>query len=370
MARKAPRTKKPKEIHLYVGTRKGAFIFRSDLKRKNWKIEGPFFAGSEVTTITRDPRSGNIWAAPWSAWFGPDLQVSSDRGRTWRKCLDGVSFAPERKLSLTRVWRILPDRETRPNTLWCGADPGALFRSDDAGKHWYEVAGLTQHPTRDKWNPGAAGMMVHALALDPWKPYRIYAGISAAGCFRSDDDGKNWKPLNTGVRADFLPNKFPEVGQCLHSMALSPTQPDLLFQQNHCGVYRSKDAGATWEDIGDKKLPSRFGFAIAVDPHEVSTVYTVPEDSAERRYVMDAKLTVYRSRNGGGKWEKLTNGLPQKNAYTQVLRHAMTTDGADKTGVYVGTTSGEIFYSRNGGDKWELMQSSFPSVVSLHAALV
>jgi hypothetical protein len=360
---------KAKAIELYVGTKKGGFVFRSDLKRKKWKITGPFFAGSEVTNLSRDPRTGKVWAAIVNGWFGPDLQVSRDRGKSWEKSSNGIGFDKERGLNLARIWRVEPDRASRPEVLWCGADPGALFRSDNGGKDWYEVAGLTQHPTRDKWNAGGGGMMVHAIQVDPSRPQRIYAGISAAGCFRSDDDGQTWAPMNKGVLADFQPDKFPEVGQCLHSMVMSPQDPNLLFQQNHCGAYASADGGASWQDI-NQGLPSRFGFPIACDHHEKQTIYVIPETGAEARYVPGGKMIVYRSKNGGKKWQKLTKGLPQEHAYLQVLRHGMTTDAAEKTGVYFGTTSGDIYYSRNGGDAWEVLQSNLPAVLSVHAAMV
>lgn len=360
---------KPKEIHLYVGTRKGGFLLRSDLKRKNWKISGPFFAGSEVTNLSRDPRTGKLWAAVVNGWFGADLQVSTDGGKKWEKSNAGIGFDPERKLNVARVWKVTPDRDSRPNVLWCGVDPGGLFRSDNGGKDWYEVAGLTQHPTSDKWNAGGGGKMVHAILPDPWKPNRVYVGISAAGCFRSDDDGKTWAPFNKGVLAEFQPDKYPVFGQCVHSMGMSPTQPDLIFQQNHCGVYSTEDAGANWIDRC-KGLPSRFGFPMAVDKHEKQTIYVIPENGAERRYVCDAKLVVYRSTNGGAKWKKLTKGLPQENAYTQVLRHGMTTDPMDDAGVYFGTTVGELFYSRNGGDSWQTMQTHLPPILAVNAYAV
>lgn len=362
---------KPREVHLYVGTRKGGFLFRSDLKRKKWKLEGPFFAGSEVTTLSRDPRSGHLWAGIVNGWFGPDLQMSKDRGKTWTKSIEGIGFAKERGLNLARVWKIAPDRASRPQTLWCGVDPGALFRSDDGGQQWHEVTGLTQHPTREKWTPGGGGLMVHAIVCDPQRPQRVFAGISAAGCFRTDDDGKTWEPMNKGVLADFNPepNKYPEVGQCLHSMVMAPNDSNTLYQQNHCGAYASHDGGESWQDI-NKGLPSRFGFASAIDPNAKATIFLIPEDGAERRYVPGGKLIVYRSKNGGRKWQKLTKGLPQDHAYVQVLRHGMTADSASKTGVYFGTTNGEIYYSRNAGDSWELLRSNLPPVLSVHAAVV
>jgi hypothetical protein len=366
---KSKRSKRPKEVRLYVGTRKGAFAFRSDLRRRTWKIDGPFFDGAEVNHLIRDPRDGRLWSAMTSFWFGSVVQVSANNGKTWKQSNDGLAFASDRGLKLNRTWVVCPDRESRPGTLWCGVDPGALFRSDDSGKNWYEVKALGDHATRKKWAPGGGGMCAHSVVPDPFHPQRMYVGISAAGSFRSDDDGESWQPLNRGVRTDFLPNKFPEVGQCVHHLAISRSSPNWLFQQNHCGAYASKNAAASWSDIS-KGLPSRFGFPMVVHPHEAETLYVVPENGAEKRYVCDAKLTVYRSRNGGKSWQALTHGLPQKNCYTQTLRQASTADTCDEAGIYIGTTSGEIFYSRDGGDKWELLAAHLPPVLSLEAAVV
>ncbi len=356
-----------KSCNLYVGTRKGGFIFSSNLNRKRWKLEGPFFAGQEVHHLVRDPRDGRLWAAVNNAWFGSDLQVSANGGKKWQKASNGLGFAPERNLTLKRIWRIAADRESRPQTLWCGVDPGALFRTDDGGKNWQEVPGLNQHATRDLWNPGAGGLMVHRIVPDAEKAERIYVGISAAGTFRSDDDGQTWKACNQGVRADFMPNKFPEVGQCVHAL-VAGGQPGVLFQQNHCGVYRTRDGGETWQDIS-RGLPSRFGFPIVAHPHEAETIYVVPENGAEQRYVCDGKLGVYRSKNGGKSWELLTRGLPKEDVYTQVLRHAMAADTCDDAGIYVGTIGGSVFYSRNSGNAWEELRDQLPPVLSLEAAV-
>lgn len=366
---KNKKTSRPKEVRLYVGTRKGGFAFASNLSRKTWRTQGPFFAGGEVNYLGLDPRTGYLWAAATSSWWGTDLQISKDGGKTWQKSSSGIGFAPDRGLNLNRIWRVTPDRDSRPDVLWCGADPGALFRSDNGGKDWYEVTGLTQHASREKWNPGGGGLMVHHILPDPANPGRVYVGISAAGCFRSDDDGQSWQPMNQGVLADFAAKKYPEVGQCVHSIHLSASHSDWLFQQNHCGVYRSKDAGADWIDIS-KGLPSRFGFASVLHPHEAETFYVVSEISPERRYVCDGALTVYRTRDGGKSWRKLTKGLPQKNAYTQVLRHAATADSCEEVGIYVGTTSGSVFYSRNGGNSWELLVEHLAPIMSLQAAVV
>jgi photosystem II stability/assembly factor-like uncharacterized protein len=355
--------KKHKGVEICVGTKKGGFLFRSDEKRKDWKIDGPFFAGSEVTFLYRDHHSDKLWSCMQSAWFGPDLQVSHNHGKTWEKSNKGIEFAPERKLNLARVWRIQSDRAERPETLWVGVDPGVLFRSDNGGKQWYEVVGLSNHPSHEKWTPGGGGMMVHAIIPDQFNPKRIYVGVSVGGFYRSDDDGKTWKPMNKNVLADFQPDKYPEFGQCVHAVVASPTVPNLLFQQNHCGLYRTDNGGEEWTDI-NKGVPTRFGFPIAISRNEEQTIYAIPENGAEARYVVDAKMIVYRSKNGGKKWEKLTKGLPQKHAYAQVLRHGMTTDGYE--GVYFGTNNGELYYSRNGGDKWELLQKNLPGILSVH----
>jgi len=363
---------RPREVHLLVGTRKGGFIFRSDLRRKSWRIEGPFFMSTEVNHLIRDPRTGHIFAAANNAWWGNDLHVSTNGGKKWHKSSAGLGFSVDRGLKLNRIWNVCPDRDSRPHTLWCGVDPGALFRSDDGGKNWSEVRSLTEHPTRDRWNPGAGGMMVHTIVLDPANERRIYVGISAAGCFRSDDDGQTWQALNKGVRADFQPNKFPDVGQCLHRMTMDPKNPEILYQQNHCGQYRSDDAGVTWKDIS-RGLPSRFGFPIARHPHESGTIFVIPEIGAEARYTPDAGFAVWRSRNGGRKWEKLTRGLPQKHAYIHVFRHAMTSEAGtddDRCTIYVGTASGEIYFSRDSGNAWGLLHAHLPPVVSLEAQVV
>ena len=292
--------------------------------------------------------------------------MSTNGGKTWRKSCEGLSFASDRGLTLNRIWQVVPDRPSRPETMWCGVDPGALFRSDDGGRNWYEVEGLNRHRTRDRWQPGGGGLMVHGIFPDPARENRIYVAISAAGCFRSDDDGRTWLPRNKDVLADFLPKPFPEVGQCVHHMVMNPRNPDQLFQQNHCGVYRSRNGGANWEDISEG-LPSRFGFPMAAHPHEPETLFVVPEVGPEARYVCDGRLTVYRTKNGGKAWRKLTRGLPQKNAYIQVLRHAMQTDTCDNPAVYFGTTSGELYYSLNNGDSWQLLQAHLPRIYSVEA---
>jgi photosystem II stability/assembly factor-like uncharacterized protein len=358
-----------REVRLYVGTRKGGFCFRSDEARRKWTVDGPFFAGTEVNYLGRDRRTDKLWCARTSAWWGSDLQMSTDDGRTWNSPRQGVAFARERELTVNRIWRVVPDRDSRPDVLWCGVDPGALFRSDDGGNEWYEVTGLNQHPSRERWVPGGGGLMVHCILPDPTTADRVWAGISAAGCFRSDDDGRTWTPMNKGVRCDFQPQPFPEVGQCVHSMHLQPVHSGWIFQQNHCGVYRSRDGGAAWDDISEG-LPSRFGFASAVHPRDPETMYVVPQISSEERYVCDRALSVYRTQNGGRTWQRLSDGLPQEKVFTQVFRHAATCDACDEVGIYVGTIGGALFFSTDAGDSWHLLEGYLPPILSLEAAVV
>ncbi len=358
---------KTQQINLWVGTRKGAFLFQSNLQRRKWTLRGPWFTGREVNHVTQDTRTGRVWAAVNSVWFGSEIQSSDNNGRTWNKS-GSLKFDSQPKLKINRIWAIVPDRDSRPDTLWCGVDPGGLFRTDNSGKSWHEVTSLTKHPTRKKWNPGAGGMCAHTILPDPSNIRRIHVAISAAGGFRSDDDGKTWSPKNKGVRTDFQPVKFPEVGQCVHRMAMSAKDPDKLYQQNHCGIYRSDDAGDTWQDIS-RGAPSRFGFPAVMHPHEMDTLYVVPQTESESRFFPGESLAVWRTNNGGKSWKTVSQGLPSKNVYSTVLRQAACADECDEHGLYLGTTNGELYYSRNSGARWELLQSRLPSIYSVQASI-
>jgi photosystem II stability/assembly factor-like uncharacterized protein len=356
-----------KQIALMIGTRKGAFLAFSDAGRRQWELKGPYFKGIEINHVGYLPRAQVVTATFKSAWWGPGIQLSRDWGANWEELKPGIRFAEGRGRSVERLWIVKEDPAT--GAWFAGLDPGSLFRSDDAGATWREVTGLNDHPTRDKWMPGAGGLMVHRICFDPTNARRMYVAISAAGTFRSDDGGETWDPKNSGVRADFLPNTLPEVGQCVHSLDLHGQQPSVLYQQNHCGVYRSDDAGDAWTDLSDG-LPSRFGFALAVHPHDGDTVYVVPEEADVARVTPGGAFRVFRSRNRGASWQPLTNGLPQANAFQNVLRGAMTTDSEPEPAVYVGTQGGHVLVGHEGGDRWEVALNWLPPVYSLAAATI
>jgi len=354
-------------LKIWVGTRKGAFAF-SSTDRKKWTADGPFFAGEEVHHVAQDPRDPKRhYAASGNPWIGPHLHASTDRGKTWKLSENGLAVKdlPD-ATTLKRIWYIAPGADDEPGAVYVGADPGVLFRSPDNGANWQMVSGLCNHPTRAKWTPGAGGMMVHSIQC--LGKGRLIVGISAAGAFRSNDSGQTWEPFNGNVRADFLPNKFPEVGQCVHKLKAHPLRPSALYQQNHCGIYRADFSDEKWTDIS-KSLPSRFGFSLAVPAAEEQTLFTIPIDSAEQRFVPQGKLRVARSRDGGRIWKLLTKGLPQSNARVLVLREAMTSDDRDPAGIYFGTSTGTLFYSRDAGDSWQVLAQYLPPIYSVSAAV-
>jgi len=362
-------------VRVLVGTRKGAFVLTSDGARKRWDVGGPYFGGWEIYHLKGSPTDPDrLYASQSTSWFGQLIQRSDDGGRTWAPVgnefrYDGVPGTHQwydgtpHPWEFARVWHLEPSL-TDPDTIYAGVEDAALFVSADGGGTWQELSGLRGHGSGASWQPGAGGMCLHTILLDPSDPERIFVAISAAGVFRTDDAGKTWRPVNRGLQSEGIPDPEAEVGHCVHRIAMHASRPNVLFMQKHWDVMRSDDSGDSWREIsGD--LPTDFGFAIDVHAHEPDTVYVVPITSDSEHYPPDGKLRVYRSRTGGGEWEPLTNGLPQDHCYVNVLRDAMAVDGLDRCGVYFGTTGGQVYGSADAGDSWEPIVRDLPAVLSV-----
>jgi serine/threonine protein kinase len=356
---------------LLVGTTKGAFLLRSNAQRSRWEIGGPYFHGHAVYSMAYDGRGGQhrIWASTASYW-GTLLRSSDDFGRSWTNPQQApIRFPSDAGVSLKNIWQIALGRPDEPNVLYCGVEPAALFETGDAGETWSLVRGLFDHPHRPRWVPGNGGLALHTIVLHPSDRQRLYVAISSGGVYRTDDGGLAWTAQNRGVRAVFLPDKYPEFGQCVHKVAMHPARPERLFLQNHWGLYRSDNCAENWTDIANG-VPSDFGFAMIVHPRNPDCVYIVPVESDEFRCACDGRLRVYRTRNAGASWEPLMRGLPQKRAYETVLRDAMTADSFDPVGIYFGTRSGQLFGSRDEGKTWHKILEGLPSVVCVRSAVV
>jgi photosystem II stability/assembly factor-like uncharacterized protein len=385
-------------VRILVGTRKGAFILTSDGKRQRWDVSGPFFGGWEIYHMKGspvDPR--RIYVSQTSGWFGQIIQRSDDGGKTWHQpgtppgepttTPQGMPKAesnkfvydtsPETGKPLTthqwydgtqhpwefkRVWHLEPSL-SEPDTCYAGVEDAAMFRTTDGGKNWHELAGL-RAAHGSKWSPGAGGLGLHTILIDPTNPKRIYIAISAAGAFRTDDGGQNWKPINRGLQSQYIPDPNAEVGHCVHRIALHRSRPNTLYMQKHWDVLRSDNAGDQWQEVSGN-LPTDFGFVIDVHAHEPETIYVVPIKSDSEHYPMEGKLRVFRSKKGGNEWEALTKGLPQENCYVNVLRDAMAIDSLDKCGVYFGTTGGQVYCSADSGDSWSAIVHDLPAVLSV-----
>jgi photosystem II stability/assembly factor-like uncharacterized protein len=362
-------------VRLLVGTRKGAFVLTSDGKRQRWEISGPHFAGWEIYHLKGSPVDPDrLYASQCSGWFGQMIQRSSDGGKTWESVgnefkyegmpgthqwYDGTPHPWEFK----RVWHLEPSL-TDPETVYAGVEDASLFRTTDGGKTWQELPGLRGHESGPKWSPGAGGMGLHTIILDPSNPARIFIAISAAGVFRTDDGGTAWRPTNRGLHSQYIPDPTAEVGHCVHRIAMHPSRPNVLFMQKHWDVMRSDDAGESWQEVSGN-LPTDFGFPIDVHAHEPDTIYVVPIKSDSEHYVHEGKLRVYRSRTGGNEWEPLTAGLPQRDCYVNVLREAMDVDSLDSCGIYFGTTGGQVYASTDAGDTWSAIVRDLPAVLSV-----
>ena len=384
------------KVRVLVGTRKGAFVLESDGKRHAWNVNGPFFTGWEIYHMKGSPAEPNrIYASQSSGWFGQVIQRSSDGGKTWEtpgggptqdehgwmhgesnKFVYDVSAETGKPLTthqfydgtqhpweFKRVWHLEPSLGD-PDAVYAGVEDAAIFRSADGARSWQELPGLRGHGTGPKWQPGAGGMCLHTILIDPQNPKRIYIAISAAGAFRTDDGGKTWSPINQGLRSQYIPDPNAEVGHCVHHIAFHPSRPGVLFMQKHWDVMRSDDAGDSWREVSGN-LPTDFGFAIDVHAHEPETIYVVPIRSDSEHFPLDGKLRVYRSRTGGNEWEPLAKGLPQSHCYVNVLRDAMAVDRLEPCGIYFGTTGGQVYGSADAGDSWEPIVRDLPPVLSV-----
>jgi photosystem II stability/assembly factor-like uncharacterized protein len=362
----------PTDVMVLVGTTKGAFIFTSTASRKRWRVDGPHFPGEAVYSLAFDQRGGRfrLLAGVHSNHWGATIRTSDDFGRTWTDAeRQAVRFPESSGLSLAQVWQIVPGRPEEPDVMWCGVEPAALFRSDDAGESWSPVEGLLGHEHRPRWQPGGGGLCLHTIVLDPVNPRRMGIAISTAGFYRTDDGGATWQARNKGVRAVFLPDQHPEFGQCVHKVTHHRSRPERLFLQNHWGLYRSDDWGDSWQDIANG-VPSDFGFPIQSHPHDPDTVYAIPLQSDEFRVVPEAKLRVYRTRDAGTSWAPLTDGLPQSQAFESVLRDGLAVDTHDPAGVYFGTRSGKLYGSANDGERWTELADSLPPICCVKTAVV
>ncbi|MBI1255925.1 MAG: exo-alpha-sialidase [Chloroflexi bacterium] len=377
------------KVNVLVGTRKGGFIFSSDADRQQWSVSDVMFKGWNVMHMVKDPRDGRLHAAVQHFVFGATTHYSDDLGQTWKQSpapprftrpsasgrpggtpeeafsANGIPATPEEVL---KVWNIEPGRADEPDVLYAGVQPASLFKSTDRGESWVLNESLYDHPQRGKWNPGAGGLCLHSIVLDPRDKNRMYVAVSAAGVYRTEDGGQTWQPRNKNVLADFGGDIYPEFGQCVHKLAIHPSQPDVLYQQNHCGVYRSDNCGDDWINLDQGKLPSRFGFPIVVHPHDPKTIYVMLEESDQFRMSVDGQAAVWRSRDAGESWQRITTGLPA-NAHVVVLREAMVADNLEPAGLYAGTDTGQLFYSRDDGDSWEIMADYLPPIQSVEIAI-
>jgi len=387
------------KVRVLVGTRKGAFVLTSDGKREKWAVSGPHFAGWEMYHLKGSPADPNrIYASQTSGWFGQIIQRSDDGGKTWiqpgtppgeQKTPQGqpkgesnkfvYNTSPEKAgkpltthqwydgtqhpWEFKRVWHLEPSLSD-PDTVYAGVEDAALFRSTNGGKSWEELPGLRGHGTGPKWQPGAGGLCLHSIVLDAKDPKRMFIAISAAGAFRTDDGGKTWKPINRGLRSQYIPDPNAEVGHCVHHIAAHQSRPNVLFMQKHWDVMRSDDGGDSWREVSGN-LPTDFGFVIDVHAHEPETIYVVPIKSDGEHFPPDGKLRVYRSRTGGNEWEALSNGLPQSDCYVNVLRDAMAVDSLEACGVYFGTTGGQVYASHDAGNNWAPIVRDLPAVYSV-----
>lgn len=357
----------PTRVFVLLGTRKGAFILESDANRSQWSLRGPFCDAWPMNHVIADPTTGAIHAGGGNAWFGPAVWTSQDLGETWTHSSAGLAYA-EGETPVAAVWSLAPNR----GRLYAGVEPAGLFESRDGGTTWTHIQGLRAHPSRPNWQPGAGGLILHSIVPHPGNDDDIWVGISSAGVFASTDGGRSWQPRNTGVRCDFLPegSRYPEFGQCVHCLVMAPGKSGRLYQQNHCGMYRSDDGGASWQSI-EAGLPSSFGFPAAAHPRDPDSLFLLPlNGDTAGRYVPNGQAAVWRTRNGGAGWQALRRGLPQENAFFGVLRQAMATDCLEPAGVYAGTNTGTLFASSDEGETWAPIAQHLPPILSVETQVL
>jgi hypothetical protein len=355
------------KVLLLIGTKKGAFVLQSDAERRSWSLRGPLCEAWPMNHVVGDSATGAIYGGGGNEWFGPAVWKSTDLGASWTHSSQGLAYAAGEE-PIKSVWSLAP-ANGRP---FAGVEPAGLFVSEDGGERWAHVSGLRDHPSRLHWQPGGGGLILHSLVPHPEDEARIWVAISAAGVFHSANGGESWEPRNRGTRADFLPEgqNYPEVGQCVHCLVMAPGMANRLYQQNHCGMYRSEDGGESWESI-EAGLPSSFGFPAAVHPRDPDTLYLVPlNGDIAGRYMPDGRAAVWRTHDAGGSWEPLRKGLPQENVFFNVLRQAMATDSLEPAGVYVGTNTGTLFASRDEGDGWTVIAQHLPTITSVETLVV
>ncbi len=355
------------KLHILVGTRKGVFLVESDARRKSWSLRGPYCEAWPINHVVADPVTGTIYAGGGNEWFGPAVWKSVDRGGSWTHFSEGLAYAPGEQ-PIKSVWSLAPGNEC----LYAGVEPAGLFRSDDEGQTWRHISGLQNHPSRPDWQPGGGGLILHSVVPHPHDKSQLWVAISTGGVFHTADGGETWEARNKGTRNDYLPEgqRYPDHGQCVHSLAMAAGMPDRLFQQNHCGMYRSENGGQSWESI-EAGLPSTFGFPAAAHPRDPATLYLVPlNGDVLGRYVPGGQTAVWRTRDGGNSWKDLRAGLPQENAFLSVLRQAMATDHLEPAGVYFGTSSGALFASADEGDRWICIAQHLPTITSVETLIV
>lgn len=350
------------DVTVLIGTKRGLFVAQSGRNRREWTLSEPRLEGREILYAAFDPRTGIAWAGSAHRVWGAHVHRSDDGGETW-ETLEDAPHHPDGR-GVLAIWQVAPGNPDRPDELFAGIAPAGLFRSTDAGRSWEPVGSLNAHPTTAAWQPAGGSLSLHSIHVGPGD--RIVCAVSAGGAYRSDDGGANWTSINRGVRADFLPSTVEGTGHCVHRLIAHSVRPDRLWQQNHCGVYRSDDAGESWLDVS-AGLPSEFGYALATDPADPDVAFVVPEASSHMRTVVDGRLRVYRTRDAGRSWEPLSRGLPQQHAWQSVLREGLASDGLDPLGLYLGTSGGHVFTSVDGGDTWSAIALYLPRVLSISA---